>query len=462
MSEFRENMMLQESQKEHASKVLNILKQFCFYIDVSPTGSGKTHIALHVAKTLNLPMIVIAPGNVHNMWKQKCKDHNITLFGPLTYGALVSKEGKQPTHGLLERNGNSFGVTKEFDDLINEGVMFVMDEAQNLKNSSYKNNACSIITKRICERKSKSIFALLSASLFDRTDCITNIMDVLGFIDHRYLHNVSYAKNFEDRCVKMANKNLVPYKYSENSFMFDEFLFHCYMNYIKNLVSSSMAVPVYDREQKLLNSFYTIDNDKLKNILGILNEIKKQKEEKKQQHILELLESIESHKTSLFVRIGKQILDENPNKKLIIAINQLSNLGVIEEFFKDYGSIAIDGSIVFEKRSRIYSKFNEPNNDLRVLVTTQSICTGFDLQDTDGSFPRHMLISPSYSAINVHQSIGRINRIGLKSDTVAEIIYVKGARDEYNIISSLERKSEILSKTHNAKFPSEFDTYEEH
>lgn len=461
MSEFSQNMTLHENQKEHVDRILDILTRFCFYLDISPTGSGKTHIAIYIAKKLELPMIVIAPGNVHGMWKKKCNDYGVTLFGTVTYGSLVSKEGKQPSHGMLKRTGDNFEVTEEFDEYINEGVMFIMDEAQNLKNSSHKNNACAVITKRICERKSKSVFALLSASLFDRKDCTTNIIDVFGFLNQRYIHNVAYAKNFEERCSKLAGKNIIAYEYpkSESRFSFDEFLFHCYTHYIKNLVSSSMPTPRHDGEQKLLNSFYNIDDDNMEKILKILDEIKKETDER--SRMIELLESIENHKVGLFVRIGKQILDTDPHKKLIIAINRRDNISLIEKFFQCYGSVAIDGSVIFERRSRLYTKFNEPNDDLRVIVTTQSICTGFDLQDTDGSYPRHMLISPSHSVIDVHQSIGRINRIGVKSNTVAEIIYVKGARDEFSIISSLERKSNILSKTHDVKFPSTFDTYEE-
>lgn len=461
MSEFVQNMTLRENQKEHIEKIYNILTRFCFYLDVSPTGSGKTHIALFIAKKLGLSMIVIAPGNVHSMWKKKCNDYGVRLVEIMTYGTLVSKEGKELNHWMLTRNGNNFEATIELDRIIDEGVMFVIDEAQNLKNSSHKNEACSVITNRICKRKSKSIFALLSASLFDKKECITNIIDVLGFLDHRYKHNIAYSKHFEEQCSILSKMGLIAYNYpsSELQFSFDRFLFHCYTRYIKNIVSSSMSISENEFNQKLLNSFYNIDNDKMMKILEILDEIKKGKDDKKRT--IDLLESIEYHKVVLFARIGKQILDSNPYKKLIIAINQRTNLSLIDKFFKEYGSIAIDGSILFEKRNRIYSKFNEPNNDLRVIVTTQSICTGFDLQDIHGSYPRHMLISPSHAVIDVHQSIGRINRIGMKSDTIAEIIYVKGARDEFHIISSLERKSDILSKTHDAKFPSTFDVYEE-
>jgi superfamily II DNA or RNA helicase len=48
------------------------------------------------------------------------------------------------------------------------------------------------------------------------------------------------------------------------------------------------------------------------------------------------------------------------------------------------------------------------------------------LHDVNGNFPRVSLISPTFSAIDFRQCLGRIHRAGAKSTAVQKIIFAEG------------------------------------
>jgi SNF2 family DNA or RNA helicase len=60
------------------------------------------------------------------------------------------------------------------------------------------------------------------------------------------------------------------------------------------------------------------------------------------------------------------------------------------------------------------------------LVTTQAGGTGLSLHDVNGKHPRVSLISPSFSAIDLKQALGRIHRAGAQSPAVQKIIFAEG------------------------------------
>ena len=52
---------------------------------------------------------------------------------------------------------------------------------------------------------------------------------------------------------------------------------------------------------------------------------------------------------------------------------------------------------------------------------TQAGGTGLSLHDVNGEHPRVSLISPSFSAIDLKQALGRIHRAGAKSPAVQKL-----------------------------------------
>ena len=65
-----------------------------------------------------------------------------------------------------------------------------------------------------------------------------------------------------------------------------------------------------------------------------------------------------------------------------------------------------------------------------LLVSLQAGGAGISLHDVNGIAPRHAIISPSYSAIDLVQAVGRIWRAGSKSKATQRIVYAAGTIEE--------------------------------
>jgi hypothetical protein len=73
--------------------------------------------------------------------------------------------------------------------------------------------------------------------------------------------------------------------------------------------------------------------------------------------------------------------------------------------------------------------------------------TGLSLHDTKGKYPRVSLISPSFSAKNHLQVLGRIHRNGAKSDALQKILVAANSIEE-NVMKSIDKKLKNLKALH--------------
>ena len=65
-----------------------------------------------------------------------------------------------------------------------------------------------------------------------------------------------------------------------------------------------------------------------------------------------------------------------------------------------------------------------------IICNIQSGGTGISLHDTNGNHPRISLISPTWSAQDLLQVLGRIHRAMAKTNSIQKIIFCKGTFDE--------------------------------
>jgi superfamily II DNA or RNA helicase len=185
-----------------------------------------------------------------------------------------------------------------------------------------------------------------------------------------------------------------------------------------------------------------------------------------------VLKVAESTKIPSMIREAKRHLDAYPTSKVVFYVNNLVNVSTAMEVFDEYGVVEYSGRIKskLQKQANV-SAFQESNLNVRVFVSTilsgkESIC----LHDLDGNFPRYMFISPSFFFINTLQSIGRINRAKVKSDTTVYFTYGGSEPDtlEFKFLDKNSKKSEVVSDTagdevdaqglKKRKYPSDFES----
>jgi len=61
------------------------------------------------------------------------------------------------------------------------------------------------------------------------------------------------------------------------------------------------------------------------------------------------------------------------------------------------------------------------------------------LHDSEGSFPRVSLISPTFSAIDLKQALGRVHRADSRSKSIQKIVFAAGTVED-KVCHAVRRK----------------------
>jgi len=118
----------------------------------------------------------------------------------------------------------------------------------------------------------------------------------------------------------------------------------------------------------------------------------------------------------------------------VVFVNFRDTLEAIEKKLNE--SDSFDGKISKIVGGQSKTKRNEQielfQNDIsRVcLVMIPAGAASISLHDLNGNYPRHTLINPSYSAINLLQALGRIHRAEGKTKCIQKVMFAAGTIEE--------------------------------
>jgi len=188
----RSKLVLKEHQIEHVENLQKILQIYRFGIDGSKMGLGKTITTSIVLEKVQLKgIIVIAPAAIIPKWQEMKTIYGINIIMAISYDSLRGKTGSTLKHGLLERDDEGtktvFTTTALCDEYIEEGVLFVFDEGQKLKNTSAQFHAANTICKAVFETENKSKVLVLTGTLNDKEEQCINTLRMMNIITHREL-----------------------------------------------------------------------------------------------------------------------------------------------------------------------------------------------------------------------------------------------------------------------------------
>jgi len=153
----------------HKKALDSILTDSPFAFDFSMLGTGKTYTTSAFMQDNRFKhLISITPVSVKSKWKMMNKDHGIQIDKSISYCELRSVKFKQPKHGLLirrdfmdpfkradgtdsERECVEYKCSTEYLDMVNDGLLLVIDEIQNIKNINNQLEACKELMRPIVE-----------------------------------------------------------------------------------------------------------------------------------------------------------------------------------------------------------------------------------------------------------------------------------------------------------------------
>ncbi|NBO53409.1 MAG: hypothetical protein EBU84_02190 [Actinobacteria bacterium] len=401
-------------------------------LDASDTGIGKTYQTLAAFRDLNIAPLVICPKAVIPSWERAAKHLRVPLAGVINYEKV--RLGRTPYGKRLEKQ--SGGRTYEYFAWSPAIKGLIFDEAHRCK-STKSQNADLLIGAAL--QQIPTIAASATAA--------TNPMEMraLGFLlglhglrdfwDWASAHGCyrndwdgwEFGGSAED--IQSIHKSIFPGR-GVRVRIAD----------LGNLFPRTQIgvelVPVASPE--LIDRSY----EEVRKAIDAVRQ-KAAGDSDAAEHLTAQLRSrqvSELQKLPALIELAKDALEEG--RSVFIGVNFTDSIRVIAAAFK-MPVATIHGQQTGEERQRNIDAFQADKVRL-IIANLRAGGVGVSLHDTHGRFPRTALISPSWSAADLKQALGRVHRSGGKSASIQRIVYAAGTIEE-RVAQSVGEKLKTLS-----------------
>ena len=462
-------------QKKHVQLLIESITNNNRALDCSDTGTGKTRCAIATAVKLGLKVFVICPKSVIDTWLQTLRLFGADYYGITNYESLhnckyypytLSTEVnpkkvrcqfltiKKVTKIKETKNGKKLKKSCEIIWNLPNNCLVVIDEVHKCKNKqtinaqflvtlSHSNSKILMLSATTCESPAKFLVAGLCLGFYKSLkegklwiEALSLDSDLEKMLQINKLVFPAYGSRMKIKQIK----DLFP----ENTVIAECIEMEC----------REEIELEYKKIEEAVNNLKNKEDNSLSPLARILYARMK----------------IEQLKIPVFKRLIKEHLDQNAS--VAVFVNFTGTLLTLAEEFETncliYGEQNLN-----ERNSAIY---NFKNDKSRIIICNiRSGGVGISLHDEIGSHNRVAIISPCYSAQDVLQTLGRINRAGAKTNTLQKIIYCKGTieedackcikqkimnisnmndgqRDTYVIKNLLESNNEILNNEEISEF----------
>lgn len=465
-----QGVTLLQRQVDHFVRLATIFQRHHCAIDTSPTGSGKSFTAAALAIHFGFQrVLIVCPKSVKVSWEEVVASTGIPVVGLFTYQMLRGMAGKTLSHPYLTRHDRAgeaalFAPTDALRTLINEGTLIIFDEVQNIKNKSDKMRATkAIISLLLGTTTGTSRALMLSGSPFDKEEHSTNFMRAMGFIRHRQLYSVNPAtkdvvlhgaQELIDVCERLdpERTGAVVRGLTLNKRTIPTLCFNLFCEVIKRHMISEMPPPDLNMEKDVKDGYYHTDHpETLAAAIGMLSRAARFREkdgvveETNFSAITPALVRIEMAKADIFIRLARTRLERDPHCRVILFLNYNDTIEVVKRGLLQYEPLMLIGSSSDAQRRRIIHAFQAEERRL-LISNTQVGGIGLNLQDLMGGRKRYVFGSPTYSAIDMHQAVGRVYREGTLTQPEIRWVYGEVTKLEASILGALARKRAVLEK----------------
>lgn len=447
-------------QQSHLHNILKILDKYNFYWDPSCTGTGKGVVCCHVAHQRSLKLAVICPKSVKMVWRGMELKYGIKVEFIMSYSEVRGKKNKY----LEQVDTDLFFTTIPFDLLLREDILLVFDEVHFLKNlSALKTQAALSLVQKLYLSNSKSKVAFLSATPGDQLKHSSSFLHLMGVIQSS---NILYwsreiSEFYRHHQPEEFGKNPTTpeKKYSKNIL---KPLWRGFKDYILPFVMSKMFFPQHLLPRRdFKNGFYMFDRVSLSKLSKAEVFLRTILRYNPVNHTITTTQSgpnfclltkalmmIEESKIVTLIRLATETLSQNGKAKVILFVWYKQSMQTLyQQLSQSFPSAIMNDETSDMNRTLIVSKFQQPNCNLRLLITSPAVGgVGLNLDDEDGGFPRTIYAIPSYHLSQSIQACGRIARLNTKSLATVRWVYCVQLQEEQMILRAITRKSKITKK----------------
>jgi SNF2 family DNA or RNA helicase len=413
----------------HVYNLMSALKKNKAVIDGSNTGTGKTYTSLAVANELGLQPLIICPKNIMTAWKNVCEHFGITPLAVINYetarnGCYYDDNGKRNKFKYLTKTEDGY----KWNFANSDKVLIIFDEVHKCKNKSSLNGKLMLSTKGVCNTM------LLSATISDTPENF----HVFGYMVDLY-NNLKQGKNWiqgilrEDKnklgkkSASSLNKHIFPAKGSRMNIadIGDKFP--------KNQISAECYNSEKSAEKEIDKAYNTIKLAKSDT-----------KDENTLTKILHARQLIEKTKVPIIFELLEKYLESGKSIAVFVNFTDTLNEIKLQLSSKDIKYAEIQGGQSEEDRESNIKLFQL--NQVKVIVCMmQAGGQSISLHDVTGKYPRVSLISPSWSAVEIVQALGRCHRQGTKSPVLQRVVFCANTCEE-SVCKTIKEKLKFISK----------------
>ena len=381
-------------------RLTKALPRFGACLDASDTGVGKTYVAAFTAKTLGWKVAVVCPKSVVPSWEMALN----TIGVPYLFIENPERIRFQEQWGKTTKEG--FGWVWALP----ERCLIIFDEAHRFS------GADSLQAKMLASAPKPIL--MLSATCADSPLKMHAIGHQLGIVHW----DQWFAWCFKNGCV--FNKPFKGLKYVGDDTV------------LKRLHTQIFAEKgVRIRIADLGDAFPENSVEAVPVPVEDVAEINREYVE-----AIELLEQ-EAPNAAVAMLRARQLSEHRKLRAMIDMTDDLLETGKSVAIFVCFRESLDQLAKQFPEASLIYG--DQPaderkdaiqafqDNQTRVIIAMiQAGGVGISLHDLDGKFPRVSLINPSFSAIELIQTLGRIHRNGGRSPCIQRILFAADTVEE--------------------------------
>lgn len=424
-------MKLLDPQIPHSEKLLNSLYINGVAVDLSETGCGKTYIATYVAKTMNVPVVVICPKAVIPVWNRVMASAGIGAMLSINYEKLMRGNTKYLTYDEAKLKIPNMPTWQSMIVNLPKNCLIILDEVHKCKGAKSLNGAFLTACKSLG-------YKLLAMS----ATAATNPLEMRHF---GYVTNLHNWFNFNKWCVNIGAEfnsqysgmsiDMKSQRVQEGMKWIHDQLFN--VQGIASRLTREQMKDMFPDNRVLAECFDMGTNtakiqsayDHMEVEIARLDERSKDYRAHVFAEIMKTRRMTEILKVPTLLEMIKDLYEEGISP--VVFVNFQETMAALQNRLVDYGDVVgvIKGGQSARERQLHIDEF-QANTRRIMLVNLAAGNAGISLHDLDGRFPRHSILCPSFSAINLVQALGRCHRVEGKSPVIQKIMFAAQTIEE--------------------------------
>lgn len=423
----------------HALSLLNSIYLNGFACDLSETGTGKTYVGSWIAKVFNAPIVIFCPKSVMPEWERILKLFGVkpsimmNLEKLMRGGTPYVKYGKpkiDPETGKARETARCHLV----EVYLPPGCLVIVDESHRCKGATSLNAGLLIALKR----QGYKFLTLSATQATDPTE-----MRAFGFAAN--LHDLYHWKKWclDHGAEELGRWGAVTFNNEDSEAQKKMALCHTNLFDIQGVASRltrEMMGSLFPENQIIAEAFDLGSNSpKIQAVYDEMEDEIAKLEEQCENYSIHVFAEImkarrraEMLKIPLFQEMAEDLIDEG--KSVVIFLNFTESIAALAERLNKNSKLKGKIGFIYGDQN-IKSRWKDIE-DFRADKLRIMICNlkaggiAVSLHDLNGKYPRASLLNPSFSAIDMHQALGRIHRQGGLTKCYQRIVFASKCIEE--------------------------------